>query len=109
MWSGPQLGKGRLAGRLQRLQWVLSGSPYTTASQVSHPTGQTGACASAAEVNASAAADVIVRAGADATRSFPGFTSTFDPSTLGMFKPEHHRGKQRNDPSPNNKKSEWLS
>lgn len=51
----------------------------------------------AALVGGKASADVVVRVGADAPRSLPGFTSTFYPSTLDPFEPDHEPDKSRND------------
>ena len=57
----------------------------------------------AALVGRKASADVVVRVGADAPRSLPGFTSTFYPSTLDPFEPDHEPDKSRNDRQTNNK------
>lgn len=56
----------------------------------------------AALVGGKASADVVVRVGADAPRSLPGFTSTFYPSTLDPFEPDHEPDKSRNDRQTNN-------
>ena len=58
-------------------------------------------------------ADVVTWLGTDAPFSFPGFTSSFDNSTVGPVEPDHHRDQSRNERQTNNQKQSgrhdvWL-
>src|SRR6476661_4083812 len=58
-------------------------------------------------------ADVVAWLGTDAPFSFPGFTSSFDNSTVGPVEPDHHRDQSRNERQTNNQKQSgrhdvWL-